>query len=157
MYNEGLCKFSGKKIIFEVPVIFQKWKLCCACAMHPRCQTGWFLDLNSQKYNWSWAKLKFQNSKKSCKSLHPNVQYVHKGTYFYLLLQLYEKKDSPDKWALVRAMAVDPHSFFADPDPAVFMNADPDPGGKMNADPCRSGSGSSLSNFVKNKLMKSFL
>ena len=130
MYNEGLCKFSGKKIIFEVPVIFQKWKLCCAT--HARCQTGWFLDLNSQKYNWSWAKLKFQNSKKSCKSLHPNVQYVHKGTYFYLLLQLYEKKDSPDKWALVRAMAVDPHSFFADPDPAVFLNADLDLGGKMN-------------------------
>ena len=24
--------------------------------------------------------------------------------------------------------AVDPHSFFADPDPAVFQNADPDPG-----------------------------
>ena len=22
--------------------------------------------------------------------------------------------------------AVDPHSFFADPDPAVFLNADPD-------------------------------
>ena len=56
------------------------------------------------------------------------IQYVQKGTYFYLLLQLYEKKDRPDKWALVRAMAVDPHSFFADPDPAVFMNADPGPG-----------------------------
>ena len=27
------------------------------------------------------------------------------------------------------------HSFFADPDPADFLNADPDPGGKMNADP----------------------
>ena len=35
---------------------------------------------------------------------------------------------------------MDPHSFFADPDPAVFLNADPDPGGKMNADPCGSGS-----------------
>ena len=23
-------------------------------------------------------------------------------------------------------MAVDPHSFFADPDPAVFLNVDPD-------------------------------
>ena len=23
--------------------------------------------------------------------------------------------------------AVDPHSFFADPDPAVILNADPDP------------------------------
>ena len=23
--------------------------------------------------------------------------------------------------------AVDPHSFFADPDPAAFLNADPDP------------------------------
>ena len=53
------------------------------------------------------------------------------------------------------SMAVDPCSFFADPDPAVFLNADPDPGGKMNADPC--GSGSSLTYFVKNKLMKSFL
>ena len=30
---------------------------------------------------------------------------------------------------------MDLHSFFADPDPAVFLNADPDPGGKMNADP----------------------
>ena len=25
------------------------------------------------------------------------------------------------------ATAVDPHSLFADPDPAVFLNADPDP------------------------------
>ena len=33
--------------------------------------------------------------------------------------------------------AVDLHSFFVYPDPAVFLNAvpDPDPGGKMNADP----------------------
>ena len=28
--------------------------------------------------------------------------------------------------ALTRA--VDPHSLYADPDPAVFLNADPDPG-----------------------------
>ena len=37
----------------------------------------------------------------------------------------------------VLARAVDPHSFFSDPDPAVFLNADPDldPGGKKNADP----------------------
>ena len=26
------------------------------------------------------------------------------------------------------ARAVDPHSLYADPDPAVFLNADPDPG-----------------------------
>ena len=51
--------------------------------------------------------------------------------------------------------AVDPHSFFfADPDPAVFLNAAPDPGGTMNADP--SGSGSSLTNVIKNKLMRVF-
>ena len=30
--------------------------------------------------------------------------------------------------------AVDPHSFYADPDLAVFLNADPDPEGKINAD-----------------------
>ena len=39
----------------------------------------------------------------------------------------------------VDSRAVDPHYFFAnpDPDPAVFLNAnpDPDPGGEMNADP----------------------
>ena len=29
---------------------------------------------------------------------------------------------------------VDPHSFFADPDPAVFLNADPDPA-SLNANP----------------------
>ena len=32
-------------------------------------------------------------------------------------------------------MAVDPHSFFADPDPAFFLNADPDPAAFLNADP----------------------
>ena len=76
---------------------------------------------------------------------------------------LYELSDShsfdlmdPDLLSECRCdKAVDLHSFFADPDPAVFLNADPDPGGKMNADPC--GSGSSLTNFVKNKLVKSFL
>ena len=36
---------------------------------------------------------------------------------------------------LATIRAVDPHSFFSDPDPAVFLHADPDPGGKMNADP----------------------
>ena len=76
----------------------------------------------------------------------------------------------PKHWRLGlehQIRAVDPHSFFADPNPAVFLNVDPDPavflnadpdpdpGGKMNADPC--GSGYSLTNFVKNKLMKSFL
>ena len=38
---------------------------------------------------------------------------------------------------------MDPHSFFADPDPAVFLNVVPR--GRMNADPC--GSGSSFTNF----------
>ena len=27
----------------------------------------------------------------------------------------------------LRARAVDPNSFYADPDPAAFLNADPDP------------------------------
>ena len=39
--------------------------------------------------------------------------------------------------------AVDPHSFYADPDPAVFLNADPDPG-------------PALPN-LKKKIMNSFL
>ena len=31
--------------------------------------------------------------------------------------------------------AVDPHSFLADPDPAVLLNADLDPAAFLNADP----------------------
>ena len=30
---------------------------------------------------------------------------------------------------------MDPHSFYADRDPAVFLNADPDPAVFLNADP----------------------
>ena len=31
--------------------------------------------------------------------------------------------------------AVDPHSFFTDPDPAVILDADPDPAAFFNAFP----------------------
>ena len=41
---------------------------------------------------------------------------------------------------------MDPHSFYADPDPAIFLNADPDPG----PDP-----GPALPN-LKKKIIKSF-
>ena len=37
--------------------------------------------------------------------------------------------------ALVQSRAVDPQTFFADPDPAVFLNADPNPADFLNADP----------------------
>ena len=30
---------------------------------------------------------------------------------------------------------MDPHSIFADPDPAVLLNADPDPAVLLNANP----------------------
>ena len=30
---------------------------------------------------------------------------------------------------------MDPHSLYANPDPAVFLNADPDPAVFLNADP----------------------
>ena len=32
--------------------------------------------------------------------------------------------------------AVDPHSLYADPDPAVFLNADPDPDPDPGPGPC---------------------
>ena len=35
----------------------------------------------------------------------------------------------------IKSSAVDLHSFVADPDPAVFLNADPDPAVFLNADP----------------------
>ena len=43
---------------------------------------------------------------------------------------------------------MDPHSFFADPDPAVFLNADPDPAAK------KCGSGSSQTKSVTNYFFK---
>ena len=42
---------------------------------------------------------------------------------------------------------MDPHSFFADPDPAVFLNADPDPAA------FKCGSGSTFKKFVKSILI----
>ena len=49
---------------------------------------------------------------------------------------------------------MDPHSFFADPDPAVLLDADPDPAVLLDADPetaaFKCGSGSSLTKCVKN-------
>ena len=38
-------------------------------------------------------------------------------------------------YVLILTRAVDPQTFFADPDPAVFFNADPDPAVFFNADP----------------------
>ena len=43
-----------------------------------------------------------------------------------------EKDLAPDSHG---TRAVDPHSFFADPDPAIILNADPDPAIILNADP----------------------
>ena len=37
------------------------------------------------------------------------------------------KDEISNKWCILNR-AVDPHSFYADPDPVVFLNADPDPG-----------------------------
>ena len=36
---------------------------------------------------------------------------------------------------LLATRAVDPHSFFVDPDPAVFLNADPDPDAEPDPNP----------------------
>ena len=36
---------------------------------------------------------------------------------------------------ILKTRAVDPHSFYADPDPAVFLNADPDPDPVSDPDP----------------------
>ena len=39
-----------------------------------------------------------------------------------------ESLELPSKLQVILSTrAVDPHSFYADPDPAVFLNADPDP------------------------------
>ena len=36
---------------------------------------------------------------------------------------------------MLGSRAVDPHSFLADPDPAVYLQTDPDPAVRFNADP----------------------
>ena len=48
-------------------------------------------------------------------------------TQLKLRLQLFSPHFFVLKNVLVQSRAVDPHSFFADPDPAVLLNADPDP------------------------------
>ena len=45
---------------------------------------------------------------------------------------------------MVRTRAVDPHLFYTNPDPAIFLNADPDP----NADP-EQGLGLAKTNLKK--------
>ena len=47
---------------------------------------------------------------------------------------------------------MDSHSFFADPNPDVLLNADPDQAAFLKC-----GYGYSLNKFVKNYLMESFL
>ena len=42
---------------------------------------------------------------------------------------------SPFFMVIEKVKAVVPNSFFADPDPVVFLNADPDPAVFLNADP----------------------
>ena len=56
--------------------------------------------------------------------------------YLFFLTKLFSCTKSIGREDNFKSMrAVDPHSFCADTDPAVFLNADPDPEGKMNADP----------------------
>ena len=52
-----------------------------------------------------------------------------------------------------RSRAVDPQSFFADPDPAVLLNADPDPSAFVMRIQIRI----QLNFYKTNYLMKSFL
>ena len=58
-----------------------------------------------------------------------------KSIYFFItkLFSCTKSIGREDNFKSMRA--VDPHSFCADTDPAVFLNADWDPEGKMIADP----------------------
>ena len=46
-YIKKVCASFHKILIFNVPVIFQKWKLCCACAVHLWGRTGFLF--------WIWT------------------------------------------------------------------------------------------------------
>ena len=46
---------------------------------------------------------------------------------FCFMLFIANKEESHPASFPLCTRAVDPHSFFADPDPAVLLNADPDP------------------------------
>ena len=65
--------------------------------------------------------------------LYTNLWRIYKNCFDKDIKSL--KSWESSAFSLIRA--VDPHSFYAEPDPAIFLNADPDPdpGGKMNADP----------------------
>ena len=59
----------------------------------------------------------------SCERQNGTVQIIKYTTSIWNPGKLWVSKEKHP--ILVRA--VDPHSFFADPDPAVLLNADPDP------------------------------
>ena len=75
MHKEGLCKFQKKILIFKVPVIFQKGKLCCACAAHPRGWTGWLFGFElTKKTPDQEPSISFKiRRNKNTKSLHPTA------------------------------------------------------------------------------------
>ena len=47
---------------------------------------------------------------------------------FFKHMKLFQIFFSFSKMNFAPCRAVNPHSLYADPDPAVFLNADPDPG-----------------------------
>ena len=75
MYKEGFCKFLQKKFIFKAPAIFLKMETLLRVrrtGARPTLPIFW---------NWTPANIpdqqkraRFQKSKKSVKSLHPNRQ-----------------------------------------------------------------------------------
>ena len=67
--------FQKKILIFKVPLIFGKWKLCAT-------EIADFLELNSQKYTWSPVKCKFPNSKKVLN--HSTLLCWHFITQYYI-------------------------------------------------------------------------
>ena len=54
--------------------------------------------------------------------------YSFKELYFSVTFYLNKNIRVLKIFLTLYCRAVDPHSHYADPDPAVFLNADPDPG-----------------------------
>ena len=59
--------------------------------------------------------------------LHQAIYHYDEATFGGFTGKTERKGGGEEKTAVFRR-AVDPHSLYADPDPAVFLNADPDPG-----------------------------
>ena len=87
---------------------------------------GLFYIFLVQVFGFSSLKIRSLVFRKDLPNFWYFVRYIKLTYFLHFLLQL--KAGAGERPEPPNYRAVDPHSFYSDPDPAVFLNADPYPG-----------------------------